>query len=57
VGLFADRRLGGDLWLRVGGGVTLMNEIEIKSPQGSRAYKDDMDDGWFGEIALRLNVW
>ncbi|RYD34326.1 MAG: hypothetical protein EOP87_09440 [Verrucomicrobiaceae bacterium] len=57
VGLFADRRLGGDLWLRVGGGVTLMNEIEIKSPSGNRAYKDDMDDGWFGEIALRLNVW
>ncbi|MBX3743205.1 MAG: hypothetical protein KF712_19625 [Akkermansiaceae bacterium] len=57
VGLFADRRLGGDLWLRVGGGVTVMNEIEIKSPSGSRAYKDDMDSGWFGEIALRLNVW
>lgn len=57
VGLFADRRLGGDLWLRVGGGVTVMNEIEIKSPHGKRAYKDDMDEGWFGEIALRLNVW
>ena len=57
VGLFADRRLTGDLWLRVGGGVTLMNEIEIKSPHGDRFYKDDLDEGWFGEIALRLNVW
>lgn len=57
VGLFADRRLTGDLWLRVGGGVTLLNEIEIKSPHGDRFYKDDMDEGWFGEIALRLNVW
>jgi len=57
VGLFADRRLSGDLWLRVGAGVTVMNEIEIKSPSGNRAYKDDLDEGWFGEIALRLNVW
>ncbi len=57
VGLFADRRLSGDLWLRAGAGVTVMNEIEIKSPHGTRAYKDDMDSGWFGEIALRLNVW
>lgn len=57
VGLFADRRLTGDLWLRVGAGVTVMNEIEIKSPHGDRFYKDDLDEGWFGEIALRLNVW
>lgn len=58
VGLFADRRLAGDLWLRVGGGMTLMNEIEIKSPSGNHSYyHDDLDEGWFGEIALRLNVW
>ena len=57
VGLYADRRLTGDLWLRVGAGMTVMNEIEIKSPGGNTAYQDDLDEGWFGEITLRLKVW
>lgn len=57
VGIYADRRLSGDLWFRVGTGFTVANEIEIKSPNGSRHYKDDLDEGWFGEIALRLKIW
>lgn len=57
VGLYADRRLTGDLWLRVGAGITVANEIEIKSPGGDRYYEDELDEGWFGEIALRLKVW
>ena len=31
--------------------------LVIKSPHGDRFYKDDLDEGWFGEIALRLDVW
>lgn len=57
VGLYVDRRLTGDLWLRVGGGMTVLNEIELKSPHGKRSYKDDLDEGWFGEIAIHLDIW
>ncbi|HVJ45165.1 MAG TPA: hypothetical protein VM511_02190 [Luteolibacter sp.] len=57
IGLFADHRLTGDLWLRVGGGVTVANSLEIKNMEGNRAFKDDLDEGWFGEIALRLDIW
>lgn len=57
VGLYVDRRIKGDLWLRLGGGITVANEIEVQSPHGSRGYHDDLDEGYFGEIALRLKVW
>ena len=57
IGLYADRRLKGDLWLRLGGGMTVANEIEVQSPHGDRGYHDDLDEGYFGEIALRLKVW
>ena len=57
VGLFADRRLTGDLWLRVGGGVTIANEISYQKTNGKNLSTDDLDSGYFGEIALRLKVW
>jgi hypothetical protein len=57
VGLFANRRLTGDLWLRVGGGITVANSLEVKSVDGDRFAKDDLDEGFFGEIALRLEIW
>lgn len=57
VGLFADRRLTGDLWLRVGGGVTVANSLEVKTTGGDRIEKDDLDEGWFGEISVRLDIW
>lgn len=57
IGLYADRRLTGDLWLRVGGGVTVANSIEFKTTGGDRLFKDDLGEGWFGEVALRLAIW
>lgn len=57
VGLFASHRLTGDLWLRVGGGMTVANSLEAKSIDGDRFMKDDLDEGWFGEITLRLDIW
>lgn len=57
VGLYADRLLGGEIWLRVGAGVTLANELELTTIGGSRRAGGDLDDGWFGEISLRLVQW
>jgi hypothetical protein len=57
VGLHAERCLGGDLWLRIGGGITLANELELTTIRGSKIAGGDMDDGWFGEISLRLVQW
>ena len=57
LGLFVDRRLSGDLWLRVGGGMTMGNEIEYMTPNGRRLFNQEVDDGWFGEVALRLATW
>jgi hypothetical protein len=57
IGLYADRRLTGDLWLRVGGGVTVSNSLEFETTDGDRLGKEDLDEGWFGEVSLRLAVW
>ncbi len=57
VGLFVDRRLTGDLWLHVGAGVTVANSLEFKDMDGDRIGKDDLDEGWFGEIGVRLEIW
>jgi len=56
-GFFADRRLTEQLWLRAGVGMTVGNEIELQSPNGSRDYKSDLDEGLFGEISLRVLSW
>lgn len=57
LGLYASHRLTGDLWLTVGAGATLANEIELTRPNGDRIFKDDMDSGLFGEVSLRLIKW
>jgi hypothetical protein len=57
IGLFVDRRLTGDLWLHVGGGVTVANSLEYKDVDGDRIAKDDLDEGWFAEIGLRMEIW
>lgn len=57
IGLYVDRRLTGDLWLRIGGGITVSNSLELETTNGDRLFKEDLGEGWFGEIALRLAVW
>lgn len=57
VGLYANHHLTGELWLRVGAGFTIGNEIELTRPNGSRIFSEDMDSGLFGQVSLRLMSW
>lgn len=57
VGAYADRRLTDQLWLSVGAGVAMFNDLEYTTTSGSRLYKKDLDDGFFGSIALRVKTW
>ena len=57
VGLFASRRLSGNLWLSAGAGTTLGNQIRLTEPNGDSLFKQDMDSGLFGQIGLRLKTW
>lgn len=56
-GLYANRRLTGNLWLNVGAGATFGNEIQLTTPDGDNIRKQDLNSGCFGEIALRLRTW
>ncbi|MFT4177178.1 MAG: DUF6268 family outer membrane beta-barrel protein [Luteolibacter sp.] len=57
VGLYADRHLFGEVWLSAGAGVTLFNNIKYTETNGHRIYREDLDSGWFGQIALRVKTW
>lgn len=57
VGLFASRRLTGELWLTGGVGATVGNEIRLTNPNGDHAFKRDLNSGAFGQIGLRLTTW
>ena len=57
VGLYADRHLTGELWLSVGAGLAMANDLEYTTTSGSRLYKKDLDDGMFGQISLRVKSW
>jgi hypothetical protein len=57
LGLYASRRLAGQLWLTAGGGVAIWNEIDYTTPHGSEITSNDPDEGFFGLISLRLKTW
>ncbi len=57
LGLFASRRLTGDLWLTAGAGATVGNEIALTQPDGDELFEQEMDSGLFGQIGLRLKTW
>lgn len=58
VGAFVSRKIVGELWLNVGGGVTLANNITMSDPDGDNEIVDeDMDSGLFGQIGLTLKTW
>ena len=57
LGLYANRRLTGDLWLAVGAGATVANEIALTRPRGSTLFEEDLDSGLFAQISLRLMKW
>jgi hypothetical protein len=57
VGLYANRRLTENLWLRAGAGITFGNEIELTRPNGRNLFAEDLDSGLFGQVSLRLMSW
>lgn len=57
LGLYASRRLTGELWLTAGAGVTIGNELDYTTPGGRVLESRDSDSAMFGTIGLRLNTW
>lgn len=57
IGLYANHLLSENLWLRVGAGFTLGNEIELTRPNGRNLFDEDLENGLFGQISLRLMSW
>lgn len=57
IGLFAERLITGNLWVRAGGGATFGNEIRLTEPDGDRLFKQEMESGLFAQIGLALRVW
>jgi hypothetical protein len=57
LGVFADRRLTGKLWLSAGVGATVGNKLEITTPHGDTLFEREPDAGLFGQIGLRLKTW
>lgn len=57
LGVYASRRLTGQLWLTAGGGVTVGNELDYTTPAGREIVGSDPDEGLFGLISLRLKAW
>lgn len=56
-GLYASRRLHGELWLTAGAGATVGNQLDYTTPHGSKLSGLDPDTGVFGVIGLRLKAW
>lgn len=57
LGIYASRRLVGDLWLTGGVGVTVGNELEYTTSSGTLLMTSEPDSGVFGAIGLRLKAW
>ena len=57
LGIYASRRLVGDLWLTGGVGVTVGNELEYTTSSGTVLMTTEPDSGVFGAIGLRLKAW
>lgn len=57
IGLYASRRLTGQLWLTAGGGMTVGNELDYTRTSGREIEGLDPDEGLFGLISLRLKAW
>lgn len=56
-GIYVDRHLFDKVWLSVGTGITFANEIEYQRPSGSKVYDSDLDEGWYGQIGVRVETW
>lgn len=57
LGLYASRRLTGQLWLTAGGGMAVGNEIDYTTRHGTEIFSREPDNGYFGMVSLRLKAW
>lgn len=57
IGLYANRRLSDHIWLRAGAGMTLGNEINLTETNGDERFGQNLDDGMFAQVALRIVTW
>ncbi|MEY4244340.1 MAG: hypothetical protein RLZZ245_1925 [Verrucomicrobiota bacterium] len=57
IGLYANRRISDHIWLRAGAGITLGNEINLTETNGDERFGQNLDDGMFAQVALRLVTW
>lgn len=57
IGLFASRRLTGQLWFRAGAGVTVANEFQLNDSHGDKIVRRGLDSGLFGQISLTIGLW
>ena len=57
IGLFASRRLTGQIRLSAGAGVTFANQIGLARSNGDTLLEQRLDSGFFGQIGLTLTTW
>jgi hypothetical protein len=57
IGLYANHRISDHIWLRAGTGITLGNEINLTETNGDERFGQNLDDGLFGQIGLRIVTW
>lgn len=59
-GLHAQRRLTGEWWLEGGAGLTFANKVELMSRGGHGRFEstlDRLDNGWYGFLAVKKEIW
>lgn len=59
-GVHVHRRLVDKWWIEGGAGVTFANEMDLKTPSGlglNEAVLGDLDEGLYGYLAVKLEVW
>ncbi len=57
LGVSVEHRIGENLWVYAGGGLTLNNLSEISSSSGKNIYDDDADSSTYFVVGLRLADW
>ncbi|MCF7675190.1 MAG: hypothetical protein K9M97_07585 [Akkermansiaceae bacterium] len=57
LGLYASRRLINNVWLTVGAGITLGNELDYATASGTDLLNTDPDSAFFGVVSLRVKAW
>jgi len=59
-GLHAQRRLADEWWIEGGAGVTFANKVELMSRGGHGRFEstlDRLDNGWYGFLAVKKEIW